>query len=214
MTKHLRFFILGIAAAMAASASPIYFSSQGTATDPSEWNTIGNTLVILKDPGWAAALPGSEWVSYAQTGNQYIDGYVMPPNGTVVSFFEILQLAWAPTSATITFMADDSAALFINGILVQAEAAADGNLYRICSDLAPGCRTTTAVTLNIAPYLQAGNNTLRFDVAQRGGYSYGLNYAGSADGTQRPPDVSAPEPATLAFTGGALVALGLLRRKR
>ncbi|MBI4904625.1 MAG: hypothetical protein HY820_13370 [Acidobacteria bacterium] len=216
MTKHLRIMFLGIAAATAAIASPINFFSQGTATDPNESNTMGNTVIVMKDPGWAAALAGSEWVSYGQTGNQYMPGYFMPANGTVVSFFELLTLPWIPSAAMVTYMADDSAALYINGVLVQPEAPVDNNSYRICSDYTPGCRTSTSVTLNIAPFLQAGDNTLRFDVAQRGSYSYGLNYAGFADGNvlPPPPDVTTPEPTTLVFTGCVLIGLGLLRRKR
>ena len=212
MKNNLRILFLGIAAALGAHASQITFSSQGTDVDPNEWNTIGVTLAVFKDPGWAPALAGSSWVSFAQTANQYLPGYTSPASGTVVSFYEMLVLPWDATSATVTYRADDTSALYVNDVLVRAEAPSAGNTYRVCSDFAVGCTINTQLTVDITAYLREGANTIRFDVAQRGGYSYGLNYAGMAEGSGNHLS-STPEPATFLMIGAALVGLGLFRRK-
>ena len=95
----------------------------------------------------------------------------------------------------------------------QAEAPQAGNTYYTCSDFPVGCLAQTELTLDIASYLVQGANTLRFDVAQRGGWSYGLNYSGSVDYQPQNDEPEVPEPATYALIGMGLVAAGLLRRK-
>jgi hypothetical protein len=194
-------------------AGTITFSSNGTAADPFEYQTYGATLAIAQHPIWAAPLAGSSWVSYGITGDQDAPYYFMPSNGTVVSFFQLFSLPMMADVATVTFRADDSAALYVNGRLVVPEAPSAGNQYSVCSDLAVGCLLRTEVTANIAPYLVAGSNVLRFDVAQRNDYSFGLNYAGSASWVDTHQSVESPEPDTFAMLGLAFIALGVRGRK-
>lgn len=130
------------------------------------------TVAITPHPSWAQPLEGSQWISIAQTGWPLATWL---PNGTVVSFSEAFSLASMPSSATVTFAADDSASLWLNGALVLAEASMVGNGYTVCSDAAPTCTGHTSV--DVLPWLAVGENVLRFDVAQRGGWSYGLNYS-------------------------------------
>lgn len=197
-----------------AHADTITFASEGTALDPNEWNALGATVAIVPHDGWAAALPGSSWVSSAPTGKPFVPGFVYIPNNFVLSFFQSLAIPEIPLAAQLTFRADDSAALYINNVLVQPEAPQVGNTYFTCSDFAVGCRVQTELTLNIAPYLAQGQNTLRFDVAQRAGWSFGLNYAGSVEYVSHDDVEETPEPATLGLAGVALVAAGLFCRKR
>lgn len=185
-----------------AQATPIV--SQGTGMDPWETNSTGNpTIVIPQHPGWAAALPGSNWVSYGQTGDPNAPGYFVVPNNTVVSFYQQVLVHAIVISAPITLRADDSTALYVNNLLVVSEATQAGNTYAQCSDFEPGCRVITQTTVDIKPYLNIGLNTLRFDVAQRNFYSYGLNYAGSVN--------EVPEPATAAFMLAGIAVLAALR---
>ncbi len=195
-----------------AQADTITFSSQGTALDPNEYNALGATVVTTPHPGWVAALAGSSWVSYGSTGIPYTPGFSYTANGVVISFFELLTLPEAPLVASLTYRADDSAGLYINNTLVQAEAPQQGNTYFTCSDFAVGCKEQTQLTLDISSYLVQGVNTLRFDVAQRAGHAFGLNYAGSVEYVVR-DDVDTPEPATFGLIGVALIAAGLFRRK-
>ena len=158
------------------------------------------TVAITPHPSWAQPLEGSQWISIAQTGWPLATWL---PNGTVVNFSEVFSLASMPSSAMVTFAADDSAALWLNGNMVLAEASTAGNIYSTCSDFAPTCRQYT--TVDVLPWLLAGSNVIRFDVAQRGGWSYGLNYSVGLMWLDDPP-LPTPEPGTLAFVLLFLVA--------
>lgn len=213
MNRLMRAAVVSLIGGWMAQAATITFASEGTAIDADEFNAFGATLVITPNPGWVAALPGSWWVSYANTGNMFTPGFTYTPNGTVVSFFDTVALPETPTFAWITYRADDSAAFYINNVLVQPEAPQAGNTYQVCSDFAVGCTVQTELTLNITPFLTAGQNVLRFDVAQRAGYSLGLNYAGTVDYlVSDEPEPVVPEPGTLLLIGSALIVVGLLRR--
>lgn len=163
------------------------------------------TVAITPHPSWAAPLEGTQWISIAQTGWPLATWL---PNGTVVSFSEVFSLASMPSSAMVTFAADDSAGLWLNGALVVPEAPTAGNGYTVCSDFAPTCTAHTSV--DVLPWLVAGENVLRFDVAQRGGWSYGLNYAVELTWLDEPPLSSVPEPGTVLNVLIALLALLVL----
>jgi hypothetical protein len=91
----------------------------------------------------------------------------------------------------VSFAADDSASLWLNGNIVLAEAQIAGNTYSTCSDFAPTC--VGHATVDVLPWLLVGSNEIRFDVAQRGGYSFGLNYAVGLTWLDEPP-LPTPEP--------------------
>ncbi len=130
-------------------------------------------------------------------------------NGTVVSFFQnfVLTAADLSTNGTVSLYADDSSSVVLNNTTLLSEASSAGNTYSTCSDTKPNCVSLTTVVLP-STYFVLGNNVLRFDVAQRAGSSYGLDYAGSAGAA------SAPEPSTWAFMASGFVALGAGLRKR
>jgi hypothetical protein len=102
--------------------------------------------------------------------------------------------------------------LWLNGALVVPEASMVGNAYSVCSDAAPTCRSHTVT--DILPWLAIGENEIRFDVAQRGGWSYGLNYAVGIGWLGEP--VSVPEPGTwiIGFVLALMVMLGVLDSRR
>lgn len=138
----------------------------------------------------------AQWISHVDSGANA--SMLTVPNGAVVSFFERFQIPTAPTSASIKFAADDSAALYVNGSLIVPAAPVDGNGYSLCSDIAPTCWQWT--TVDIAPWLTVGTNELRFDVEQRGRYGFGLAFEGDVHADA----VETPEPGT-----GGLAAIGI-----
>lgn len=176
-------------------------------SDGDETTSVGTARTITPHPSWAQPLEGTQWISIAQTGWPLATWL---PNGTVVSFSEAFSLASMPSSATVTYAADDSASLYVNGVLVLAEASTAGNGYTVCSDVAPTCTSHTQV--NILPWLHLDSNEIRFDVAQRGGWSYGLNYAVGLAWMDEPPVVPTPEPGTwvVVIVFALMAVLGIL----
>jgi hypothetical protein len=194
------FCILSFFGAAAAHAdSIISLASLGTSADSGESNSMGATIAISPNTSWATALTGSSWVSFADTGNTSAPGFVTVANGTVVSFFDTFNIAGTPTGGTLTVMADDSATVLLNGVNLMSEASSTGNTYATCSNFGIGCVSPTTITLP-ASVLLSGSNTLEFEVAQRAGYSFGLDYIASITDPS-----SVFEPAS-----GLLVALGLV----
>src|SRR5262245_1280602 len=166
--------MLGVAlfgAAEASAAPLVFFGSDGGA---GETNSLGDTIAISQHPGGANPYNGTTWASYGNTGDPSSPGYTVPPTATVASFYASFFL----TSATgvtgwLRVMADDSASVFLNGTQLMPEASSSGNGYATCSDKPIGCLDSTAVVLDITPLLQAGNNSLLFNVGQRAGSSLG-----------------------------------------
>jgi hypothetical protein len=204
------FCILSFFGATAAHADSIVsLASLGTSADSGESNSMGATIAISPNTSWATALTGSSWVSFANTGNTSAPGFVTVPNGTVVSFLDTFNIGGTPTGGTITVMADDSAAVLLNGVSLMSEASSTGNTYATCSNFGVGCVSPTTITIP-ASVLKTGSNTLEFDVAQRAGYSFGLDYIASITDPS-----SVPEPGSGLLVGLGLLALSVvgLRRK-
>jgi PEP-CTERM motif len=205
--------ILAFPGLIFADTLTVSLASVGTASDPNQTNSTGNpTIAIAPNQYWAAALPGSSWVSFGSTGDTSAPGFFVVPNNTSVNFLDSFNLNGAPTGGTLSLMADDSAAVFLNGHQLIAEATTVDNTYSPhCSNFDIGCLSPT--TLDLSPYLQTGLNTLEFQVWQRGGSSFGLDYSGSVT-----DPVATPEPATLLLLslglGSLLLGDVLLRRNR
>ena len=204
--KTLSHLLLLAAATYSANASTINFASNATSVDASQNNSVGPNVVIDKNPGWVDPIAGSKWISYGSTGNPSSAGFFSPANGTIVSFFQTFNLTAGDLTANgkVSLLADDSAATVLNGHVLMTEASMVGNTYSTCSDTQPNCQKVTTIVLP-SSFLVAGANTLRFDVAQRAGSSFGLDYSGT---------VGAPEPATWAFMGTGALLIGLGVRKR
>lgn len=197
------FVLFGLAVIQPAKADSIVtLASASTAADSSQTNSNGANLAITKNSNWADPLAGSSWVSFAPTGDNTASNFVTVANGTVVSFFDTFTLAGPATSGTLAVMADDSATVLLNGTQLIGETLAN-NTYRICSDFGVGCLQPTMLELPVS-LLKTGSNTLEFQVAQRAGVSFGLDFLGSITDPVNTPEASSGAFLVLALAGLAL----------
>lgn len=200
--------LMTLALAIITSGCFLTANADSTSIDSSAANTSNNsgssTQNITSNPAWAAPISGSNWVSFANTGNPSTPGFTVLPNGTNVTFSQTFDLSGTITSATLFVLADDTTSVVVNGTTVFAGAL--GGSYPTCSSVAIGCLVTTEGTFNIAPYLVDGMNTISFDVYQEAGSSYGLDYAATI--------TTAPEPGVLMLLSSGLVGLGFLKPRR
>jgi len=185
--------------------SIISLASVGTAVDSGQTNVNGATIAIAPNVAWASALPGSSWVSFSSTGDTSAAGFVAVPNGTVVTFFDVFNIPGIATGGSLTVMADDSATILLNGVILTTEATSTGNTYSTCSDFGIGCILPMAINLP-ASLFQAGLNTLEFEVAQRNGSSFGLDYSASVID---PVEISEPGAGLMLGFGFGLLILSV-----
>lgn len=216
MKKGLRAVILFaacFACSLVVSAATISIASTGGAPATQFNNSPDNipapyanaeTVAVSPNPGWAAALPGSQWVSFYQTGIPL--SYIVPDDVTVTFTHLFFLDEFFSATGSVTVRADDSTSVWLNGHLLFAEASQDGNGYSSCSDSPIGCLPATQKTLDLTGYLLPGENALQFGVSQRKGSSYGLNYAGVVT-------TATPEPSTFALLGLGLLGGALLSRR-
>ncbi len=177
--------------------SIVILASASSTAHSGQTNSNGANITIAKNSRWADTLRGSAWVSYTTMGNTSASGFVTVANGRVVSFFDSFNLAGPATSVAV--MVDDSASVLLNWVVLIGETVAK-NTHASCSDFGVGCLQPTVLDLPVS-LLHSGTNTLEFQVAQRNGGSFGLDFLESiADASP----VTTPEAAT-----GALLALGL-----
>ena|SRR5271168_5014483 len=178
----------------------------GVNNTPTTGCFVTSCITYSVSPGtiWAPALPGSTWVSYdpnsGPTGGQNGGSIPYDANG----FYTYMTNFNLPTSSfgEITVAADDTVALFVDGVEISPEASLGGD--GMCADGTPNCRAggTTTVTFG----LPAGFQVLDLVVEQSGSIYQGLDYTGTITET--------PEPNTLLLLGtGLLGSAGALFRK-
>jgi len=202
MIKKLALLVLASSFMLTAKADTIVVASSALNTT----NNSGDpTLNIDPNPNWYGPLAGSNWVSYAITGNPSDPGYTVVPNGTDVIFSQTFNLSAPANGGTLSVLADDTTSVILNGTTIYT--AALGGSYPTCSTQPIGCLASTGATIDLSAFLNdfnVGANTLSFQVYQENGSSYGLDYAGT---------ITTPEPGMFLMVGLGLMGLFVMRRR-
>ena len=165
-------------------------------------NNITGTNVTMTDPAsvWATD-PNcpetcAQWISFMDTG---VKGAFLPNSFStpVAVFYQTFASANPSNNAfdgSVSVWADDTAAVYLNGVLL---AAPSFTLGVNCTIGGIGCLRTASETLTFSG--ATGPNqvqTLEFDVYQLGGYTTGLMYDGTVNFFD-PPAAPVPEPDSL-----------------
>jgi hypothetical protein len=175
-------------------------------------NQTGANVIITANPAWAIPPDGSNWVSYANTGNG--PGSSSPPNSTTTPmaiFTEIFFLPGTINTGSVKVWADDTASVKLDGSGVGP--AANFVNGKACANGPIGCEQDKFATISLDG-LSQGEHALAFTVYQTGGGPSGLLYSGSVDSESQNSNLdSAPEPGTFLMLGAGLAGIAALSRR-
>ncbi len=207
MNSRKMFYVacLGVVFCFAVSAihaDTIAFTTAGTDSGQSNFNSDSISL----HPGTtsSATLPGSSWVSFADTTNSANDsGHLLVPTTAAVDFYYTFDISGTPVAGTLTTAAGDTTSVSLNGTLLASGASSTGG----CSTFAIGCFSSTGLTTDLSANLfTTGQNTVEFSIEAPRGRSYGD--ATSEDATP------IPEPGALLMLCSGILSLAAVTRKK
>ena len=177
-----------------------------------ESNNITGIDVILTsiypEPIWKAPTLGGQWISYLQSGPSAIEVASTTLGGSPTAIFtKTFTLPNTVTSGSVTFWADDTASVYLDGVLRIGLGSGVRATY--CVDSPISCQPALGGTLDLTG-LGAGSHTLTINTYQLFTNSYGLLYEGSLNYI----DLVVPEPSSFALLPLGLASLLVIRRRR
>jgi hypothetical protein len=167
-------------------------------TSPTTASTSSSSYDVASAGVWTAAMTGTSWVSNNPNAGPH--GSYVDPNGFY--YYETTFSAvggTTPYDGSISVMADDTAEVLINGVVVVPFGSIGADNH--CSVGTPNCTVVDTVSLTGITLL-AGANTLEIINAQTGLSAAGVDF--SANLTQT------PEPSSLLLMGSGLLGLALV----
>lgn len=185
----------------------------GMSSTPTIINGTNPTFMLNPNGVWAAALSNSTWIGYSVTAGP---GGVNPPGTinapeyyTFTTEFSVIGPDGSTSfTGSLTVLADDTTAVFQNGVMLIGPGALGGDMH--CAEGVPNCLVPATVGFS-----GAGVQTLTFLVTQAGSGEPGLDPSGLdfSGVVNFAPGGIIPEPATLALLSTGLLAIAAQRRR-
>ena len=205
----------------AVLAGPIVILS---GTDLAGWtqsnNQTGANVLINPHPSsvWATPSMGGRWISHVLSGagQTVVAGGTIDNAGLITTpptaiFYQDLDLDGPSISGSLNVWADDTAQVFIDGVLVYATTSPIVEGVH-CVDAGIGCRSNMGGIIPLTG-LAEGSHTIEFRVYQLWGDSFGLLYEDGLETEVTIEDMPEPSSLCLVALGGGLMALRFLRRR-
>jgi hypothetical protein len=214
LAKTLVCLVLTVAGVRANTSTSIPIFSGVDLTGRSEWNNRTRANVVIRphpEPAWKAPTLGGKWISYTLSGEgqQVVenatmsDGFPSPFSVTAI-FYRSFTLPGPVTSGGVWVWADDTAAVFVDGIsrYPLPNPPIRGGW---CSTTGIGCQPSRGAFIDLSG-LGAGPHTLEIQAYQLWGDTFGVLYEGRIE--------VVPEGSTLIITAAATVLLLARHRKK